>query len=121
MDMPITVIFRHFDRSFGLVARARDLAQRLQSINGRIMSCNVTIEGHGGHHSLPGPVQVSLELVVPGGHIHAESPHRPELRDSDAYAALRAAFADARRQLVEFARRRLSVLRRAKKGQPARG
>jgi hypothetical protein len=119
MDTPITIVFRHLDRSFGLVARSRDLAQRLASINDRITSCHVTIEGHG-HHSLPGPVQVSLDLVVPGGRIHAESAHRPEWGDGDAYAALRAAFADARRQLVEFARRRSSVIRRAKKGQPAR-
>ena len=112
MDTPITITFRHIDRSVALAGRARELAQRLSELNERITSCHVTIEGHIGHGAAAeAPIQVKFDLSVPGARIHADNMQGSARFEGDAHAALRAAYHDARRQLLDLAHRRSSATR----------
>jgi ribosome-associated translation inhibitor RaiA len=103
---PLTVTFRHIDRSAALVSRATELAGRLWRYNDRISQCHLTIEGRHHQHSNGRLFVVKVDLHVPGAHIHADNQHDGSDQHADVYVALREAIADARRQLLELSERR---------------
>jgi ribosome-associated translation inhibitor RaiA len=103
---PVTVTFRHIDRSAALVSRATELAARLWRYDDRISRCNLTIEGRHHQHSNGRLFVVRVDLHVPGAQIHADNQHDGSDLHEDVYVALREAIGDARRQLLELSQRR---------------
>ena len=108
MHAPMTLTYRHIDQSDALNARARELTRRLQRFGERITQCHLTVEGRVGHQRKGGPYSVKIHLSVPGAEIHADSLHGDGTRHSDVYSALRGAFNNAKRQLQDLNRERIT-------------
>ncbi len=102
MQSSITLTFRHIERTGGLEASAREIAQRLLRFNGRITHCHVLVEKRTAGESQAAPYSVKIHLSVPSAQIHAGSLLDGGGRQGDVYAALREAFNDAKRQLQEL-------------------
>lgn len=98
-SVPITLTFRHIDRSGALEERARKLGSRLWRFSDRIMQCHMVLEGPGGARDGNALSCVRIDLTVPGAHIHADSLHADGRGHKDIYLALRDAFNNAKRQL----------------------
>jgi len=97
MQSPLRLTFRHVDRSPALEARVHDLVSRLERFHDRITACRVVIEAQHSHQGKGLPIEVSIELAIPGGVIHARSGRIDE--HADVYAALHDSFESAKRQL----------------------
>jgi ribosome-associated translation inhibitor RaiA len=104
MRPPITLAFRHLDRSGALEDRARRLGSRLERYNGRITQCHMTLEGPDTRSDTQAPYLAKIDLIVPGAQIHADSLHVDGTGHKDIYLALRDAFNNAKRQLQELQR-----------------
>ena len=103
---PVTVTYRHIDRSPALTSRAMNLARKLWRYNDRISECHLTIEGRHHQHTNGRFFAVKVDLHVPGAHIHAGNQHGDSDQHVDVYIALRDAIEDARRQLLQLSQRR---------------
>lgn len=100
MQSPLRLTFRHVDRSPALEARVHDLIGRLEKFHDRITACHVVIEAPNARPGKGRPFDVSIELAIPGGFIHAHGTHgNANEGHADVYAALSDAFDSARRQL----------------------
>lgn len=101
MESPITLTFRHIDRTGELEACAREIGHRLRRFNERITQCHLVVEGRV-DGAKGAPCSVKIHLSVPGAQIHAGSVHNSGDQQSDVSVALREAFNDAKRQLQEL-------------------
>ncbi len=106
MQRPLRLRWRHLDPSDAIAARVGDEIEHLERISERIVGCDVTIEGPGGHHR-HGPAQyrVRVELAVPGATLVVGRNPPASHVHADPYWAVREAFREARRQLREHAAR----------------
>jgi ribosome-associated translation inhibitor RaiA len=111
MRPPITLSFRHLDRSGALEDRARNLGSRLERFNERITQCHITLEGPVTQSDTRAPYLVKIDLIVPGAQIHADSLHVDGAGHRDIYLALRDAFNNAKRQLQDLQRDRSRAVR----------
>jgi sigma 54 modulation/S30EA-like ribosomal protein len=109
MQSPVTVNFRHIERSGELEARVREIGERLRRYGGGTTCCRVTVEG-----SVDGTgvarFAVSIHLSVPGAQIHADSVQHDGSGHRDVYVALRDVYGCARRQLQDLERERQSSM-----------
>ncbi|MGO9515260.1 MAG: HPF/RaiA family ribosome-associated protein [Steroidobacteraceae bacterium] len=101
MQSPISLTFRHIERSGALEARVREMGERLRRYHAGITQCRVTVDGDGADGA---PYAVKIHLSVPVAQIHADSTHRNGAGHADVYAALRDAYMSARRQLQDLQR-----------------
>jgi ribosomal subunit interface protein len=97
--MPLHLTYRHLDASPALAARVRELAGKLERFHSRIIRCDVTIEAPSAHHHKRGAFAVRVQVTIPGGVLNANSAHAAQPEHVDAYAALRDAFDNIKRQL----------------------
>jgi ribosome-associated translation inhibitor RaiA len=104
METPLSLTFRHLDRSPALAARVRELADRLDRFHSRILRCDVIIEAPPAHHRSGGTFAVKIEVTIPGGVINANTAHPLRPQHADVYIALRDAFDNVVRQLQDDAR-----------------
>ncbi|MET0987504.1 MAG: HPF/RaiA family ribosome-associated protein [Steroidobacteraceae bacterium] len=104
MQAPVTVSFRHVDRSDAVEERARALMSRLERFHEHITRCHVVVEGPTAHHAKGAPFMVKIELAVPGGTIFATNAQHDEAANDDVYVALNDAFENAKRQLQDSVR-----------------
>jgi hypothetical protein len=116
MRSPLTLSFRHIDRSGALEDRARELGSRLERFSKRIAQCHMTLEGP--HRGAGAPYLVKIDLSVPGAQIHADSLHADGAARQDIYIALRDAFQDAKRQLQDLHRDRSRSVRDSHSSSP---
>jgi len=105
MPSPVTLTFRHLERSGALEARAREIGNRLCRYGERITQCHMTFEGSRSVSSAPYLVQI--DLAVPGAQIHADSLQIDGAGHKDIHAAPRDAFINAKRQLQELHSKRI--------------
>ncbi len=105
MTSPVSIDFRHIERSGALEARVREMGERLQRYSGRATRCRMTVEG-GLQGGAGARYSVSIYLSVPGAQIHADSVQRDGSGHRDVYLALRDAYGRARRQLQDLKRER---------------
>jgi ribosome-associated translation inhibitor RaiA len=99
MQSRITLAFLHIDRKIELETCAREMGNRLLRSNERITQCHVVIEGHSSTAERA-QYSVKIHLSVACAQIHASSLYNNGERSADVYSALRAAFTDAKRQLL---------------------
>ncbi len=99
MQSPITLTFRHVERSGALEDRARTLASRLERFSQGIIKCHMTLEGPANPQGRQSAYQVKIDLSLPRAHIHADSLRSDGEGHRDIYLALREAFINAKRQL----------------------
>jgi ribosomal subunit interface protein len=106
MEKGLQVAWHHIRPSEAVAQRVREKVHQLHRYHANITGCAVALEKPSGHHRHSGPqYRVRIELTVPGGHVVVgRDPARTEAH-TDLYAALNAAFHEARRQLQDQARR----------------
>jgi ribosome-associated translation inhibitor RaiA len=102
MPHPITLTFRHLPHSGALEDRARKLGSRLERFSEQITRCHMTLEGADGRSDARAPYLVKIDLTVPGAQIHADSLRVDGTGHEDIYLALRDAFNNAKRQLLDL-------------------
>jgi ribosome-associated translation inhibitor RaiA len=103
MQLPIILTFHHLDRSGALEERARKLGHHLARFNDRITHCHMTLQGPNNPGNNAGAQYlVKIDLMVPGAQIHADSLHVDGAGHEDVYLALRDAFNNAKRQLLDL-------------------
>jgi len=115
MLSPPILRFRQVQRSAVLEERVREMVQRLRRFNERIDHCHLMVERlDRGQDGLPGspPYAVHIDLSIPGAEIHADGTSDTRSEHADVYAALNAAFDDAKRQLQELHRERIEISKR---------
>jgi Sigma 54 modulation protein / S30EA ribosomal protein len=99
---PIILTFYHIDRSGALEERARKLGHHLAHFNERITHCSITFQGPDYPDGGGAQYLVKIDLMVPGAQIHADSLHVDGAGHQDIYLALRDAFNNAKRQLLDL-------------------
>src|SRR3954449_9979935 len=101
MQVPLEISTRWIDLSPPLEAELRKRADRLERHSDRITSCRIAVERPtGNHHQEGGPYRVRVDVTVPGSELVADK------SDEELYAAVRAAFDAAERQVEAWSARR---------------
>jgi ribosomal subunit interface protein len=119
MQIPLEVVFEGMEPSEAVRARIRRESSRLERFHARITSCRVVIELPHKRHHQGNMFDVRIHITTPGGHdiVVRRSPTANHAHE-DAYVAIRDAFAAARRQLEDLARK-LSGRVKTHKGAPS--
>jgi hypothetical protein len=118
----VEVTFRNLKTSEWLVREIRGRASKLETYYPQIVSCRVLVAVPHRHHDHGNPFEVHIDLVVPGEEIAVSRMPRVRELTKDAPAStkrlditavrkdvllvVRGAFAAAKRQLQDYARRR---------------
>jgi cold shock CspA family protein/ribosome-associated translation inhibitor RaiA len=107
MQIPVDIQFKELGKSDALEARIRELVGKLERVFDRIVRCEVMIETPHRHQRNGRQYHCRVRLTVPGGEIVASHDPGPDETHEDAYVAVRDAFAAAKRQLEDYARKSL--------------
>jgi ribosome-associated translation inhibitor RaiA len=99
MQVPLQITFRQIQQSAPLETAIRENAAKLEGVGANITSCRVVVEERARHQSNGREFNVRVDLRVPGRELVVNRAHH-----EDAYAAVRDAFDDVRRQLEEVLR-----------------
>ena len=106
MQLPLQITFRHMDPSDAIEARIREEAEKLDQFYEHIMSCRVVVEAPHAHHQKGKLYHISIDIKVPDSEIAVSREHHDKQQHEDIYVTIRDAFAAARRQIEDYARRR---------------
>jgi ribosomal subunit interface protein len=106
MQRELKLTWNHVAPSEALEALVRRHAARLERFYDRITGCAVTLEARSRHHRQSGShYRVRVELDVPGGRLVVGRNPDEGTAHEDPYAAVSAAFREARRRLQDHAQR----------------
>lgn len=123
MQPPVQITCRNMQPSDAVTARIHEEAAKLEEFFPRITSCRVIVEAPHRHHKFGELFHIRIDMGVPGREIVVS--HEPSARGAlshedeaalkkhieihpehkDVYVAIRDAFASARRQLQDYAKR----------------
>ena len=134
----VEVTFRNLKTSEWLEREIRGRASKLETYCPQILSCRVLVAVPHRHHDHGNPFEVHIDLVVPGEEIAvSRMPRVRKLKPKDATTstkrmditavrkdvllAVRGAFAAAKRQLKEYARRKRHAVKAHTAGRVAVG
>jgi ribosome-associated translation inhibitor RaiA len=110
--IPLQITVLNVPRSVALEARVLKMAEKLEKLHSRIVSCRVGIEELRRHRARGRLYHVRVDLRIPGKELVSNHRH-----DKDPYLALRDAFESLRRQLEDIASAsRGNAKRRAARG-----
>ncbi len=102
MRAPVILTFCNIERTGALEARMREVGERLRRHYGDITHSHITVEDRLDDGPETGPYAAKIHLSLPGAQIHADSNGPGGHGYHDLYAALRAAYASASRQLQDL-------------------
>lgn len=105
MQTPLKIAFRNLDRSAALEADIGSHAGKLEHFHPGIIGCSVVLEMRHRHHRHGNHYHVRIDVTVPGATLIADREPDEHHAYTDAYVAIRDAFAGMRRQLEDHARR----------------
>jgi len=106
MQLPLQITFRHMDHSDAIEARIREEVETLEQFYDQIISCRVVVDAPHAHHHKGKLYHIGIDLKVPDAELVVSREHHEKHEHEDFYVAVRDAFADIRRQLEDYARRR---------------
>lgn len=119
MQSPPQISWEHIDPSDFIKARIDKEIASLEKTFGRIVSCQVFIEGRGGRRRKGDLYAVRVRLELPGGKdLHASRNPPADHAHEDAYVALRDVFRALRRQLRDYTEARRDKVQQAHDTQP---
>jgi len=123
MEIPVKIAYRGLESSATVSELVRKKAARLERYFPRITSCGVTVQAPGAHHrrGKGKHYRVRIELSVPGEKLVVGRDPAKTRSHEDLYAALNAAFREARRQLEDHGRRFDHRVQAGERAEPARG
>lgn len=106
MDMPFEIVFERIEPSDFVRARIENEVEKLEEFFGHIMSARVVVGAPARHSQKGGLFEVRIQLQLPAGKqvVVGGSRDRNHAHE-DVYVAIRDAFAAARRQLQDHARK----------------
>jgi ribosomal subunit interface protein len=113
MRIPLQITIRDMEHSDVLETHIREKAEKLDEFCDHITSCRVVVDEPHKHHHQGKQFGVRIDIGVPGNEIVVNHHH-----DGDVYVALRDAFAAAKRQVEEYARKQRGAV---KTHEPKRG
>jgi len=114
MNQPLQVTFHNIQSSDAVREYVATKAAKLPTFYDQILSCKVALEEPHNHHQHGKHFRVRVLIAVPGQELVAGSaPRDNDPTYEDLYAAIDAAFADAGRQVHDYASRKRSVARRS--------
>jgi ribosomal subunit interface protein len=111
MQTPLQITFRDIEHSDPVEQYVRHRAAKLDVLDHRVTSCRVAVEIPHRHARHGQHFRVRIDITVPGGEIvvgHAPGDKRVY---EDLYAAIDAAFDDAKRRLHDFVLRRRGAMK----------
>ena len=112
MGFPTRITFHGVPHSDAIDEYIHKRAEKLDTLESRIVSCRVAVE-HPHRHALHGEqYHIRIDIVVPGAEIVVNRVPDADRAYADLYAAVDAAFDDARRRLYDFIRRRREGVKR---------
>ena len=100
MKLPVHIQFHGMEPSDALEKSAREHAYKLELLAPDILACRVGIHLEQKHKHQGRPFGVHLDLTLPGHELVVN-----RVQNEDVYVALRDAFDNMKRQLVEIVRR----------------
>jgi ribosome-associated translation inhibitor RaiA len=104
----VEVTFRNMKTSDSLEQDIRERAGKLETYCPDIVSCRVLVGIPHKHHEQGNRFEVHINVAVPGEEIAVS--HPPQVSERDVRLVVRDAFAAAKRQVQDYARRkRLAV------------
>ena len=106
MIVPLKITFRDIDPSSAIDAYVRTKAEKLETLFDRITNCRVAIEAPHRHKTHGRPYRVRVDIHVPGAELVVDRAPDADPDHKDVYAAIDAAFDDAKRQLHDYVARR---------------
>lgn len=98
MELPLTITAQDITLPETIESTIREKAAKLERFYDRLIGCHVRIAGPGRHHRNGTPIDVRIDLSVPGNDLIVN--HQAH---EDLGIAIREAFAAARRRLDEHA------------------
>ncbi len=105
MQTPVKVAYRHLRSSPAVTELVQEKVKKLERYFDRITACAVTLEVPQRHHHLGKHYRVRIEMRVPGETLVVGRDPKESRAHEDLYAAIQAAFREAKRQLQDHARR----------------
>lgn len=111
MKLPLTIAAHDFEIDEPLEALIREKATKLEKFNGRVIGCQVTVQGPPRRPRNGGEIAVRIDLTTPGHEYVINQKASPDIN-----IAVRDAFDAARRKLEED---RDLLLERRKEGRIA--
>ncbi len=105
MQTPVKVAYRHLPSSPAVTDLVKEKVKKLEQFFGRITGCAVTMEVPDRHHRQGRHYRVRIEMSVPGETLVVGRDPKASRDHQDLYAAIQAAFREARRLLQDHARR----------------
>lgn len=114
MDAPFQVTFKGVPHSDAIESAILDRAANLEAVFPRIIKGKAVVESPHKHHHKGKHFNVRIDLAVPGKVLIVNRDPTPRAEHSDAYVAIRDAFAAAERVLHEYARKRRGDVKRHK-------
>jgi len=104
MPIPLEITTHNMDSSPAVEAAVKEKAAKLERFADKIIGCQVRIDAPHKHHGKGKLYHVSVEILVPGGHIIASRDPAKNHAHEDLYVAIRDAFRAAGRQLQDHTR-----------------
>jgi len=105
VQTPVRIRHHHVKPSEALTRLIERRAKALERYFARITGCEVTVEGPEKHHHKGKHFRVRIEVSVPGERLVVGRDPAKTRQHEDLYAAVQGAFREARRQLLDHARR----------------
>lgn len=105
MPIAVSVTFRNMDPSPSLESFIRRWAERLERVDPRVQSCDVTVEIPHHRHQQGNHFKVQLMIAVPGKQIAISRDPGDDNAHEDVRVAVRDSFRAARRQLEAHVQR----------------
>jgi ribosomal subunit interface protein len=103
MQTPLQVTYRNMESSPAIEADIQSRVDKLEEINGQIISCKVVVEAPPRNQQQGGLFRVSIDLTCPEGKVVVnKEPSGLNRAHEDCYVALRDAFNAAARQLEKY-------------------
>ena len=101
MQVPLRIASQHYELAPDMEELIRERVAWLERFYPGLLECSVVVEGPGRHHQQGGPLQVQLDLLVPGRRTLSISRQVGE----EIGATLREVFDAAWRRLEDVARK----------------
>ncbi len=105
MSIPVQITYHGLEPTEAINSRINEEVEKLQRFYDHIISMRVTVEEPHAHHHKGKLYAVRIDVSVPGREIVVSRDHHDKHQYEDLYVAIRDAFAAARRQLEDHARK----------------
>jgi cold shock CspA family protein/ribosome-associated translation inhibitor RaiA len=105
MEQPVRITFKGIPASAAVETRIREEVEELAQFHDGILRCHVVVEQAHRHQRQGNLYAVRIDLTAPGHVVVAGRSPAQHHAHEDVYVAIRDAFAAARRQLQDHARR----------------